>query len=136
MRYNLVVVNFYFKVRVCQPVSYRLVALQASGANPEVLATFNKTTGFTAKDSRVEHLGGADLRMNNLTAKDDGIVLCSIHFRSGENTPSTVNLKACIHIDGERNVPLAEFLYPVFTRLPGDSLRRRFRSLLCALLYV
>ena len=29
------------------------------------------------------------------------------------------------------NVPLAEFMYLVFTRMPGESYRRRLRSLLC-----
>ena len=31
------------------------------------------------------------------------------------------------------NVPLVEFMYLVFTRMPGDSYRRRLRSLLWCL---
>ena len=29
------------------------------------------------------------------------------------------------------HVPLVEFMYPVFTRMPGESYRRRLGSLLC-----
>ena len=34
------------------------------------------------------------------------------------------------------DVPLVEFLYLVFTRMPGESYRRRLRSLLFCLCYV
>ena len=34
------------------------------------------------------------------------------------------------------DVPLVEFMYFVFTRMPGESYRRRFRSLLLYLCYV
>ena len=35
-----------------------------------------------------------------------------------------------------RDVPLVEFMYLVFTRMPGDSYRRRIRSLLLYLCYL
>ena len=40
--------------------------------------------------------------------------------------------------EGEKNedVPLVEFMYLVFTRMPGESYRRRLRSLLLYLCYV
>ena len=34
------------------------------------------------------------------------------------------------------DVPLVEFMYLVFTRMPGESYRRRLRSLLLYLSYV
>ena len=34
------------------------------------------------------------------------------------------------------NVPLVEFMYLVITRMPGESYRRRLRSLLSYLCYV
>ena len=34
------------------------------------------------------------------------------------------------------DVPLVEFMYLVFTRMPGESYRRRLRSLLLFLCYV
>ena len=34
------------------------------------------------------------------------------------------------------DVPLVEFMYLVFTRMPGESYRRRLRSLLLHLCYV
>ena len=34
------------------------------------------------------------------------------------------------------DVPLVEFMYLVFTRMPGESYRRRLRSLLLCLCYV
>ena len=34
------------------------------------------------------------------------------------------------------DVPLVEFMYHVFTRMPGESYRRRIRSLLLSLYYV
>ena len=37
---------------------------------------------------------------------------------------------------GPEDVPLVEFLYLVFTRMPGESYRRRLRSLLLYLCYV
>ena len=36
------------------------------------------------------------------------------------------SLLACLE-----DVPLGEFMYVVFTRMPGESYRRRLRSLLC-----
>ena len=41
-----------------------------------------------------------------------------------------------VHLDSCEDVPLVEFKYLVFTRLPGESYRRRFRSLLLYLCYV
>ena len=35
-----------------------------------------------------------------------------------------------------KDVPLVEFMYLVFTRMPGESYRRRLRSLLLYLCYV
>ena len=39
-------------------------------------------------------------------------------------------------IPGEEDVPVLEFMYLVFTRKPGESYRRRLRSLLLYLCYV
>ena len=43
-----------------------------------------------------------------------------------------------VHLDSHtapelcvEDVPLVEFMYPVFTRMPGESYRWRLRSLLC-----
>ena len=34
------------------------------------------------------------------------------------------------------DVPLEEFMYPIFTHMPGESYRRRLRALLLYLCYV
>ena len=39
-------------------------------------------------------------------------------------------------VPADRYVPLVEFMYLVFTRMPGESYRRRLRSLLLCLCYV
>ena len=36
-----------------------------------------------------------------------------------------------INSDLFEDVPLVEFMYLIFTRMPGESYRRRLRSLLC-----
>ena len=44
---------------------------------------------------------------------------------------SFVHLLGWSVIPSGEDAPLVEFLYLVFTRMPGDSYRRRLRSLLC-----
>ena len=45
-------------------------------------------------------------------------------------------LKCCFTSTDLEDVPLVQFMYLIFTRMPGESYRRRLRSLLLCWCYV
>ena len=52
------------------------------------------------------------------------------------NTRYTHSTGGTSSFENFEDVPLVEFMYLVFTRMPGESYRRRLRSLLLYLCYV
>ena len=55
---------------------------------------------------------------------------------SSEASSDSKSFDASVIMFGLEDVPLAEFMYLVFTRMPGEHYSRRLRSLLLYLCYV
>ena len=92
----------------CQQQYLPTFSPQASEHPLKDLATFEKDSNFTATDRRLEHLGGANIRLKSLTMEDDGVVTCSIHFPPSKKT-SVVFLKARIRVTGQCLITLVTF---------------------------
>ena len=58
------------------------------------------------------------------------------HRSSNHKSKSESPFKLYVIRRRKEKVPLVEFMYLVFTRMPGESYRRRLRSLLLYLCYV
>ena len=58
------------------------------------------------------------------------------HLAHWDGKPRTATSTFTQLLNSAEDVPLVKFMYRVFTRMPGESYRRRFRSLLLYLCYV